>query len=455
MGQPEQDLTLGPGDVLRRDPPLRANCSSAFDELEPILEPRAAQFERRERRRRRDGPPAEPRVKSSRELWIPDTQRRVRDPAAPRQQVERELDRLEVRVARDATEVRGALARRLLRTLDERHALQLVVDERRGEIPPAARERGGQRDRVLHRELRAGADREVCRVRRVAEDDHVPGVPGLVRDLREVEPERAVREELAPTQLVGEQLLAEGEALLLVHLVQSGAAPDRLRALDDEGRHPLVVRVRVCVEEAVLGLAERERERVEHVVSPEPHVLAALGFHLGVEVREPANEAVRSVRADDEVRGRQLLDLDAELERHLELTTALLQDLEEALPRDRGERVAAGRELAPLIPDVDPVPPRERVRDLEVRLRVRVAQRAERLLAEDDAEAERRVRRVSLEHADVDAAVQLLQEDREVEAGRAGADDLDVHASASASRSSSSISDTVGKRTSSSQPASS
>ena len=52
-------------------------------------------------------------------------------------------------------------------------------------------------------------------------------------------------------------------------------------------------------------------------------------------------------------------------------------------------------------------------------------------------------------------AVELAQQDREVEARRPAADDLDVHASASWSRSSSSISATVGKRTSSSHPASS
>ena len=43
------------------------------------------------------------------------------------------------------------------------------------------------------------------------------------------------------------------------------------------------------------------------------------------------------------------------------------------------------------------VPARERVRDLEVRLGIRVAQRPERLLAEDDAESEGRVGRVPLE----------------------------------------------------------
>ena len=105
--------------------------------------------------------------------------------------------------------------------------------------------------------------------------------------------------------------------------------------------------------------------------------------------------------------------------------------------------------------DVDPVPARKGVGDLEVRLRIGVAQRPERFLAEDDAEAEGGIGGVPLEDAHVDPAVELAQQDREVQPGRARADDLDVHASASSSRSSCSASATVGKRTSSSQPASS
>ena len=117
--------------------------------------------------------------------------------------------------------------------------------------------------------------------------------------------------------------------------------------------------------------------------------------------------------------------------------------------------MAARRQLAPPVADGDAIPAREGVRDLEVRLGVGISQRAERLLAEDDAEAERRVRRVAFEDADVDAPVELAQQDREVQARRPAADDRDVHAIASWSRSSSPSSGTVGKRTSSSHPASS
>ena len=265
-------------------------------------------------------------------------------------------------------------------------------------------------------------------VRRVAEDDDVPAVPRRVRDLREVEPERPVRVQLPPAQLVREQLLAEGEALLLVQPVEPGRAPHRLGALDDERRHSLVVRVGVRVEEAVLDLAEGEREGVEDVVGAEPDVLRALRPDLRSKVAEAAHEAVRAVRAHDEIRVRQLLDLDAELERHAQLAAALLQDLEQAPPRDRRERMAARRYLAPLETDVDAIPAGERVRDLEMRLGVRVPQRAERLLAEDDAEAEGGIGLVAPEDAHADPAVELAQQDRQVEPCGPAADDRDVHA---------------------------
>ena len=265
----------------------------------------------------------------------------MRDPPAPRKQVERELDRLEVGIARDPPEVGGALARGLLGALDVGRALQLVVDERRVQVPAPTRQGGCERDRVFHRKLRPGADREVRGVDRIAEQDDVPVVPRLVRDLREVEPDRPVREELPAAQLVREQLLAEREALLLLQLIQPRRAPHRLRALDDERRHPLVVGVCVRVEEPVLGLAEGEGERVEDMVGAEPDVLAALGLHLCAEVAEASHEAVRAVGADDEIGLGQLLDLDTELERDAQLATPVLQDLEQPLAGDRGEGVAA------------------------------------------------------------------------------------------------------------------
>ena len=141
--------------------------------------------------------PAEPGVERAREVRVADGEARVRDAAAAREQVERELHRLEVRVRRHATEVRGALARRGLRPLDGGLPFQLVVDERSLHVPAAAHERLGERDRVLHRQLRPRADREVRRVRRVAEQHEPAVVPDAVRHLREVEPERAVGEELA------------------------------------------------------------------------------------------------------------------------------------------------------------------------------------------------------------------------------------------------------------------
>src|SRR5260370_985099 len=51
----------------------------------------------------------------------------------------------------------------------------------------------------------------------------------------------------------------------------------------------------------------------------------------------------------------------------------------------------------------------------------------ERLVGEHDAEAEGVVRAIALEHGDAPLRPGLLHQDREVEAGRASADDVNLH----------------------------
>ena len=426
-----------------------------------VLKPQAPQREWSERRRRGHdrGGSREPGIERAREGRVADGEARVADAAASREQVEGELDRLQVAVARHPGEVGGALAGGLLRPLHDGLTLELVVDERSFDVPGAALERVLERDRVLHGELRARADREVGGVRGVAQEHRSAVVPDLVHDLREIEPERAVREQLVALEVAGEELLAEGEAVLLAQLVESGAAPRRLRALDDERARALVERVGVHLEEAVLGVAEDEGEGVEHEVGAEPDVLAALGLDGRAELALVglAEEAVDAVGRDHEVGVvRLLVDLHAEREIDPEGEAAPLEDLQQALARDRREGVPLRAEDAAAVADVHPIPAGEGVRDGEIGLLVGVAERAERVLAEDDAPPERGVRRIPLEDGHVEVAVGLLEQDRQVEPGGAAADDRDPHPeTASARRSSSATSPLVGRRTSSSQPASS
>src|SRR5262245_10166073 len=62
-----------------------------------------------------------------------------------------------------------------------------------------------------------------------------------------------------------------------------------------------------------------------------------------------------------------------------------------------------------------------------VALRVVHLEGIERLVGEHDAEAEGVVGAVALEHGDARLRPGLLREDREVEAGRAAADDVNLH----------------------------
>ena len=107
------------------------------------------------------------------ELRIAQPQVVVCHAAAARQQIERELRPLLIDVARQALEPLERRLRGALRALDDRPALGLVGRERGGHVVAGCAKRPRQRDRVLHRELGPRTDREVRRVRRVAEQHDV------------------------------------------------------------------------------------------------------------------------------------------------------------------------------------------------------------------------------------------------------------------------------------------
>src|SRR5205814_207253 len=96
--------------------------------------------------------------------------------------------------------------------------LVLVGGERRRNVCRAY-EPARERDRILDRKASSGADREVRGVRRVAEQDEVPGVPPVVPDEPEVDPRKPLavpcpRDQALPAELLGEDLLEQTKALL-------------------------------------------------------------------------------------------------------------------------------------------------------------------------------------------------------------------------------------------------
>src|SRR5262245_15339814 len=78
--------------------------------------------------------------------------------------------------------------------------------------------------------------------------------------------------------------------------------------------------------------------------------------------------------------------------------------------------------------NLDVVPIGEVADDGAVAVAVVGLEGVERLVGEHHAEAEGVVRAVAFEHGDAGRRPRLLQQDREIETGRAGANYMDVHA---------------------------
>src|SRR5262249_18793806 len=106
---------------------------------------------------------------------------------------------------------------------------------------------------------------------------------------------------------------------------------------------------------------------------------------------------------------------------------ALLQDLQQPPPAQRGEAVPAAGDRLALDVDVDVVPAGELALHRAVDLRVGVLDAAQGLVREHDAEAERVVGRVPFPDRDLAAGAELLGERREVQPARPAAHDRDPH----------------------------
>ena len=311
-------------------------------------------------------------------------------------------------------------------------ALALVGAQRGARVGRVARHRLVQRDRVLQRELGARADRPVRGVRGVAEQHDVVVVPRLAAHHGKLAPERTVPEEPGPVQFLGEDAFDVGGGAFLVLDLEAGGLERVVGGLHQERALALRVHISVQVPDAVLVLAEAVGESGQRHLRAEPHESVRAHLDGGAELRleRVAHRAVDAVGTDDQVgvamRGEPgILGLEADAD--AERRGALLEDLQQLQPAEAREAVPRRGERPALVVDVDVVPVGEARRDVAVARFVRLPEVVERVVRQHDAEAERVVGAVPLDHLDARVRPAFLDEDREVQAGGTAADHIDFH----------------------------
>ncbi len=231
-------------------------------------------------------------------------------------------------------------------------------------------------------------------------------------------------------QPVGEQLLAEGHALGLLHLVEAVRLPDRFGRFYDEGRGLAVELVSVRLEPAVFGLHKIEGEGVKRLFGAEPDKAAFPRVDVGLEglgvTRSDA--AVEAVAGDHQVgvvllgEGLVVGHVGFEHQVHTQCQASVLQDVEQFLAADAAEAVAARTHAAALVEHLDVVPVVEGLTDQRGRFGIGGAQVAQRLVGQHHAPAEGVERPVAFDHRDSQRRVAPLHQQGEIEAGRAAAD---------------------------------
>src|SRR5258708_32381635 len=292
-------------------------------------------------------------------------------------------------------------------------------------------ERADRREGFLHRELGARADREMRRVRRIADEHPGAVVPVPAYNSIEIEPGRAVQvprvgQERSVAEIGREQLLAECDRLVYAGLIEPVRRPGLLARFHDDRGEVLAELIGVNLKPAEVGLLERKSERRELLRRAQPNVPALAPLDAGAELLDLPRPglAVGALGNHHEIRAAELIvvvDLVLEGLFHAQRGGALLENVEQLAARDAGETVAAGAHGLALEVHVDVVPVVELVDDARMRGCVRFEEISPVAVRKHHAPAAGVIRTVALEYLDGGARQRLFEQNRGIEAGGAAA----------------------------------
>ena len=290
---------------------------------------------------------------------------------------ERELDGIEIPEAVDVLEPHQRHVGGVLGLLDflapaRFIKLQRGVDRRRG------MHRVRQRNGVFHRELGAGADREMRGRLGVAEQHHVVLDPALAADHREIAPHRAVGQQRIAAEEPAKDLVHPVRGLFFAQTLEAGTLEGFGIGFKNPGRMADFVLIGVRDERAPLGLLEDEGEGVERFCGAHPGELvgAQIDFRLEMIGESFAETAVDAVGQHHEVgvgEAADFIDLGFEHQMNAKFARALLQDRQQHAPRAAAKAVAADAVHRAAEMHGDVVPVGEFLGDAAIALRDRIS----------------------------------------------------------------------------------
>ncbi len=350
------------------------------------------------------------------------------DAARPGDVVEGEVDRREVHLAGEALVPCGGCVRRIDDLLGDRLAFGLIGGKRLVHIVMAG-QRSNERNRIFHGEARSGTDGKVRSVDGITEKDMAARNPLVAPKTRELPPHRLVGDERSTLQRLGKNAFAEPGALFFAHPSKAIGLEGRLIAFDDERAAVRLEAIMVGVERAFVGLHEGLRERVEGTLRAEPGEVIAEMVEMDAETCfvGASHQRIQPVRADDQIRIQivQRLDMLRKADFNAESLGALAQDFDQLKTADCRETDAIQDHLTGGQVERHIAPALHGRRHQIMRFRIVGLQKIQRLIGENDPEAEGRALGILLRHAEANVRHHAPQQDRRIETGRTATQYLD------------------------------
>jgi hypothetical protein len=180
-------------------------------------------------------------------------------------------------------------------------------------------------------------------------------------------------------------------------------------------------------------LPEGEREPVEQLVRAQPNVFVFSRVQRRLEELTvgSTHKAVGSISAHEQIavvhEFTHLNHIGVKLEVNAEVTTPLVQNVQEAESRDAGEFIAPDGDFLILVNDIHVIPDLTTVGDLDVGFLVAVLQVGKRLVGKNNTPAKRIIGTIPLQDGDVMGWIQFFHQNSEVQPRWSTADNVYVH----------------------------
>lgn len=288
-------------------------------------------------------------------------------------------------------------------------------------------------------QFRAGTDGEMRGRRSIAHQHDIFVMPFLAKHTREIQPGgttqmSCIADQRIAAEVIPENLLTDGNALILGFFAETVGIPGLLAAFNDESRGFGIELIGMSPDPALRCFLEDEGESIiKFRLRAEPGEFQLPVIHIRFEhiLMRGANAGIQPVTGDDDIillrKFLRALKFALKAQFNAEFARPILKEEEKLLAPDAAKTMAGGNRALSGMNDSNIIPIGEMFPDRRCQFRVIFGEVIEGLVRENHTPAESVIKAVALDHHNFSRRITSLHRDRKIETGWPPAETRNPH----------------------------